>query len=275
MRFSKMALINKQLLPEAFRSVLGLGPFKRYFAVKKFSRGGNVILALFLLACAAAVAAYGVYDAYWWTQRNGLVMFMDKLTGPAIIALLLFLIAFLPTVSAYHHWKMGAVVYEKGFAYRDRKGIRTWRWEDLISLTAAVTRHYTNGVYTGTTHRYTLIDRKNGRLVLGDVINQIEELSRAIEEGIFPILYDRAIGCYNAGESLTFGPVVLNKIGIQIGSKMYPWNDVKQVSIQRGILRVSKRDGGLFSGARAAASTIPNLRVLLSIVDQIVGIKAA
>ena len=267
--------MNNPQLPEAFQSVFGFGALKRYFPVKKFSRWGNALLGAFLLAGSAAIAAYGLYEAYWWTQRNGPVMFMDKLTGPAVIAAVLFLIAIFVAASAYSHWNMGAVIYENGLAYRDRKGVRTWRWEDVVSLTSAVVRHYTNGVYTGTTHRYTLIDRQGGKLVLGDVFIKVEELAAAVEAGIFPKLYERAIGSYNAGETLTFGPVILNKTGIQIGKKMYPWSEVKQVSIQRGIVQVSKKDGGWFSGASATASSIPNLRVLLSIVDQIVGIKAA
>jgi hypothetical protein len=49
---------------------------------------------------------------------------------------------------------------------------------------------------------------------------------------------------------------------------------VKEVSIHQGILKVSRKDGGWFSGASAAASVIPNLRVLLSIIDQVTGVKA-
>jgi hypothetical protein len=39
-------------------------------------------------------------------------------------------------------------------------------------------------------------------------------------------------------------------------------------------LKVSKKDGGWFSGASAAAASIPNLRVLLAIIHQVVGVKA-
>jgi hypothetical protein len=49
---------------------------------------------------------------------------------------------------------------------------------------------------------------------------------------------------------------------------------VKEVSIHQGILKVSRKDGGWFSGASAAASVIPNLRVLLAIIQQLVGLKA-
>lgn len=38
-------------------------------------------------------------------------------------------------------------------------------------------------------------------------------------------------------------------------------------------LRVMKKDGGWFSGAFVAVGSIPNLAVLLAIVDQVVGLK--
>jgi hypothetical protein len=72
---------------------------------------------------------------------------------------------------------------------------------------------------------------------------------------------------------LIFGPVAVSKAGIRIGKKTYPWMDVKQVSVQRGILKVAKKDSGWFSGASAAASVIPNLSVLLNIIYQVVGLK--
>ncbi|MCX6099935.1 MAG: hypothetical protein NTV92_00605, partial [Candidatus Bipolaricaulota bacterium] len=79
---------------------------------------------------------------------------------------------------------------------------------------------------------------------------------------------------YNAGQTIVFGSVAISKAGIAIGKKTYPWADVKEVSIHQGILKVSRKEGGWFSGARASASTIPNLRVLLTIIQQGIGLKA-
>jgi hypothetical protein len=58
-----------------------------------------------------------------------------------------------------------------------------------------------------------------------------------------------------------------------LAKKTYPWIEVQQVSIQQRILKVSKKGGGWFSGARASASVIPNLNVLLNIIYQVVGLK--
>ena len=266
--------MNNPQLPEAFNSVPGLGMPKAYFPVKGINRGGSLVFFFLFLGGSAAVFLYGLYDAYLAYQRHGPAMLDDRLTAPAIGALVLFGLGLLGGWSAYANWNKGAAVFERGFACRDRKGIKAWRWEDVVSLTAAVTRHYTNGIYTGTSHVYTLFNRQNERLVLNDVYAKVEELAKAIEQNIYPALYERAAGLYNSGQVLTFGPVAISKSGIQIGKKTYPWTDVQQVSIQKGVLRVSQKGGGWFSGASAMAASIPNLGVLLSIIDQTVGIKA-
>ncbi len=265
--------MNNPQIPEAFTSVMGLGAPREYFAPKPMSRLGSLVASLLLLGGAALLALYGVYEAYNWSSY-GSAMVTSKLTGPLVFAGILFLFGVWAGWSTYSNWNKGVMIYDHGFAYRDRKGIQTWRWDIVISITAAITRHYTNGIYTGTTHIYTLFNNQNERIVLNDSFKKVEELAAMVEQGIYPPLYERASQAYNTGQTLTFGPVAINKGGIVIGKKNYPWQDVKQVSIQNGFVKVSKKDGGWFSGASASAAVIPNLKILLAIINQVVGVSA-
>ncbi len=267
--------MNNPQIPEAFISVIGLGASRGYFPVKKWTRWGGLVFFFLLLTGAVLVFLFGIYDTYVAVQQHGPAMIDDKLPGPLGIAFILFAVGLLAGWSAYANWNKGVVAYERGFAYNDRKGTQVWRWEDVASMTSAITRHYTNGIYTGTTHVYTLYNRQNQRLVLADSIGKVEELAKNIDENIFPLLYGRAADQYNTGQAIVFGPVSISKTGIAIGKKTYPWTDVKEVSIHQGVLKVSRKDGGWFSGASAAAAVIPNLRVLLTIIQQVVGLKAA
>jgi hypothetical protein len=171
------------------------------------------------------------------------------------------------------NWIKGVGVYEQGLAVRDRKSVQLRRWQDIISMTAAVRRNYMNGIYTGTTHVYSLFDSQNKRLVLNDSYVKVEELAKIIQDSIFPILYERASKQYNSGQTLVFGPVSISNAGLQIGKKKYAWTEIQQVSIHQGILRISKEGGSWFSGARVSSSTIPNLNVLLNLIQQVVGLK--
>ncbi len=272
--FAQGAIVNNPPFPEAFTSVvIGLGAPKRYFPIKNLNRAGSLVAFLILLTGSVLVFLYGLYTTFVAYQKHGPATIDDKLVWPAIIAFILLLPGLAAGWSAYVNWKKGVALYERGFAVRDRKGFRSWHWEEVASLTAAVTRHYSSGIYTGTTHLYTLYNQRNERLVLNDVYVKVEELAKAIEECIFPLLYGRAADQYNTGLMLVFGPMAINKAGIQIGKKTYPWAEVKEVSIQQGTVKVSKKDGGWFSGSSAAVASIPNLRVLLAIIHQMVGVK--
>jgi hypothetical protein len=266
--------MNNPKIPDQFNAISGLGTLLDYFPVRSWNRRGSLVISLLFLAGTVLVFLFGIYQAVLAARLHGPSMIDDKLAVPVGTALVLFVFGLLAGWNAFANWNKGAAVYDRGFAYRDRKGLQAWRWEEVTSLTSAITRHYTNGIYSGTSHRYTLFNHQNARLVLSDSIGKVELVAQAIDENIFPLLYGPAAGLYNTGQTLVFGPVAISKTGITIGKKTYPWLDVNEVSIRRGVLKVSRKEGGWLSGARAAASAIPNLRVLLAIVNQVVGVKA-
>jgi hypothetical protein len=265
--------MNDLQIPEIYNSVTGLGARRIYYPAKNWNRLGNLVICLVLLVGAVIVLLFGIYTTYLAYQDNGPAMIDDKLPVPLVIAIILAGFGMLAGWGAYTNWKKGVLVCERGFAYNERKGFQVWHWEDVVSMKSAITRHYTNGIYTGTTHVYTLLNRQDLRLVLADSIRNIEELAKLIDESIFPRLYEFAAGQYNSGQPVVTGPVAISKAGITISKKTYPWPEVKEVSINRGVLKVSRKEGGWFSGASAPASSIPNLRVLLTIIHQVVGLK--
>ena len=265
--------MNTPPFPNAFASKRsGLGAPKRYFPVKYLNRVGSLVAFFFLLSAAVMVFLDGLLVTYLAYQKHGPAVIGDSLVVPGILAFVLFLAGVAAGWWAFVNWGRGVVVYERGFAVHDRKGFQLWPWEEIVSLTQAVTRHYASENSTGMTHVYRLVNRQNQRLVLSDVYTKVEELAIIIQAAILPGLYEQAARQYNAGQRLVFGPVTIDQAGIQIGKKTYAWAEVRQVSIQRGILKVSKTESGWFSGASAPVSVIPNLNVLLNIIHQVVGL---
>lgn len=244
-----------------------------FFPLRKGRRWASLILALVLLIGSVGVIIYGIYLADISWQRYGAAVVGETLFWPLVFAAGLFLLSIVFTWITYANWGKAIVLYQNGFAYKDRRGLRLWRWKDVAALRMAVTRHDLFGINTGATHVYSVENRNGSRLALNDAFRRVEELARVVEENTFPLLFEQASQQYNSGRNLAFGPVMVNQASIQIGRKSYAWGEVQQVSIQQGILKVSKKGGGWLSGARAAAADIPNLRVLLSIIDQLVGIQ--
>ncbi len=261
-------------IPEGFPAVLtGLGTPVRYFPIRKVNKTGSLVVCILFLLGSIAVFLYGLSTAYTAYSQHGASVIAGKLTTPLLIALGLFLLGLWAGWSAWTNWTRGVLLYEKGFVIRSRKGVWNWSWPDIASITTRITRHYTNGIYTGTTHEYTLLNRQNERLRINDVFGKVEELAGIIEQNVFPLLYEPAAQLYNEGKPLVFGPVTLSKAGPYFGKKTIPWEDVKEVSLKRGNLKISRKSGGILSGASVPTHTIPNLRVLLAIIDQVVGLK--
>ncbi len=261
-----------QALPKKFSNLTGMGTPVQVF-LPKTSMAINVIIILLLLLVGGGAIAYAL-NIFWqrWGRYYPPVIY-EAMAPWVIGALIAFVIAILIIRSIYRRRKLGAVVFTNGFAYSDHKGVQTWRWDQVQDVTANVTRHYTNGIYTGTTHIYTLVKTSGEKLVINDNIKDVGEFYNHLQNNTLQYRYQRLADAYNRGETVTFGPVTIGKQGgIKIGKKTFPWDQVEQVTIEKGVLSVKKKDGGWFSGATATAETIPNLHVLLSIINQIVGL---
>ncbi len=260
-------------VPDQFSQVYGLGTPLGYFPVKNLSRWGVGIIAIILLGGAGVAFLFGIYDGYVQTQRYGPAVLERTVLPPMIFAIIAFLIGVGLALSAFFNWKKAALVYEHGLAYSDRDSLEQWRWEEVEEFFVAITKHYTNGIYTGTTHIYTLRKRDGSTLKFDNRYKQVETLGKLISRAVAPIQYKRLLEKVKLGQTVTLGPITINREQLSIKKKMFSWGEIEQVGIRRGTVSIKKKDGGWFSGATAAVSTIPNLDAFLQVVDQIVSVK--
>lgn len=261
-------------VPEQFSSVYGLGTPVGVFPTTNGSRWVSAVFGVLLLGGAALVVVYGMYDTYVQTTKYGPAVLQRVIALPACSGIIMLLVGAGLAISAFLNWNTAAVVYEKGLAYNDRKGLQTWRWEEVNQFFIAITKHYTNGIPTGTTYLYTLRKTDGSQLKLNNKFTKIQNLGSLIQKNVFPQQYEQLVQALKNGQTVALGPVALSKDGIVVSKKAFPWSEVEQVGIQRGFVSVKKKGGGWFSGASAAVSSIPNLEAMLAVVDQIVKVKA-
>ena len=260
--------------PAEFHSVFGFGNLKSIFPVKKSAKFGNLVATLVFFGAAMVAFAFGLWNTYTRWQKFGPAVILRTITGPTIVAIVLFIIGLITAWNTFSNWKKTVGIYDQGFAYNDRKGLRSWRWSEINSMTSAITKHYTNGVYSGTTHVYTLLKEDGNKVILNDAISKVEEAAGMIREEIYPLLYAKNAQAYNAGKKVSFGPVSIAKgEGVQIGKKIFPWDGIDHVVVQKGFVQLAKKGEGKFSGASISAASVPNLEVLLSIANQVIGNK--
>lgn len=260
-------------LPKQFENLTGMGiPVEVYSG--KTALALNIILSALLFLGGGGALIYALYILWMrWGRYYPPVIF--KAVLPWLIgALIAFVVAVLFLWGIYTRRKKAVVIYSNGFAYSDRKKVVAWHWDQVKDVTANVIRHYTNGIPSGTTHQYTLVHNNGDKLVINDQIKGIENVFTHVQNNTLQRRYQQLANEFNSGGPVSFGSVSIGKeTGIQIGKKVYPWDEVEEVAINKGMLSVKKKDGGWFSGASATAGTIPNLHVLLSILNQIVGLK--
>jgi hypothetical protein len=147
-----------------------------------------------------------------------------------------------------------------------------YRWDDIGAVWQQITKRYVNGVYTGTTHLYTLRRYDGEQIKLNDSLGKVEELGNLVQNETFKRLMPKAIATYNAGGTVVFGKISVSPQGISNGKETLPWTEVKGVTIDRGMISVSKQGKWLRWASDTAANT-PNLYVFLQLVDAIIGIK--
>lgn len=260
-------------LPEAFSSVTGLGTPVDYFPLSKTNRLVFPIMAAAMIIASAITCGWGADAGYGGYMRYGLASVYDLVSVPVIFTAGLFIGGIATAVYVLVNRSRCVVAYEKGLVYQDRHGLQPVRWEEIGEFYLSITRHFSYGIPTGTSYRYTVKKPGGGKLVFDNGIQNVQHLGGLIGRSILPIQYKLAADVYNSGQTASFGPVAVNRAGLTISKKTYPWNEIEQVSVHDGVFKVSKKGGGWFSGASTPVASIPNLEAMLSIIDQVVGVK--
>ena len=164
------------------------------------------------------------------------------------------------------------LVFPDGLTYTVRGATEIVRWEDVTEVLQQITKHYTNGVYTGTTHIYTVRRVSQPELKFNDAFKNVEQLGNTIQQESYKRLLPRAIATYNAGGILHFGKLSVSQQGLSNGKEMLPWSDIKGIKLDKGVIAVSKQGKWLNWTTTSVAQT-PNIFVFTALVDSIIGLN--
>lgn len=195
----------------------------------------------------------------------------DSDTG---IALLLGGLGLLAIAASIYMFSYGAIykswhiyVFEQGFLFKKgNEAPQPFRWDQIEAVWYEVTRHYTNGIYTGTSHRYR-VRRKDGyQIVLNDRFANVGQLGDTISNQITRTLLPQVIAAYKAGQTITFGPLSVNQQGlVNVLGHVLPWSEIKDIAMQRGYVAVS-RSGKWLKWSSLPVKSIPNVFVFIALV---------
>jgi hypothetical protein len=168
-------------------------------------------------------------------------------------------------------WQARIVVFRKGFAHFKRGRMTVYPYDEIGGVWQAITKHYYNGVYTGTTYNYTV--QGNGvRMSINNVYPMVQWLGERIQNEVGNRVFQRSIQALNQHETARFGRLTVSPEGIGCDGTVLPWSEVEKVEIQQGIISVRKQ-GKWFNWGKVTVAEVPNVFVFIALVDNIIGIN--
>jgi hypothetical protein len=253
-------------VPNAFESVVELGPAAAVYEPQTGRLLVVVIMLIVALAFGGGAAAFSLIPARavsgpaWDVFIPGAIF--------ALLALFLFAVAAGKFWSAFGGVRM-AVLYRDGIACAGRKGVAAWRWPEIASITTDVTR--TSGRRGGVYIDRSYILRNSAGAQIGlnnDALEDVEGLADAIKRNVYAILGPQEAQYYQSGQPLSFGPITVSRQdGIQHGGRRYGWDEIVQLKVKEGLLRISTKDGGWLGGRHTIrTASIPNVEILCQLL---------
>ncbi len=166
----------------------------------------------------------------------------------------------------FYHCRQGFIVKE------GMNAAQPFRWDQIPVVWRNVKiTHIYNRVTRVIAKITYIIQRVDGyTFYLDHALDNFDLMCKNIEAETRKILLPPAIQSYMYGQMLTFGPIVLNRQGISNGREWLPWYQIEaitnQVDYDNEIIKV-KRMGSWLSWKKITTANIPNLSVLLALVD--------
>lgn len=155
-------------------------------------------------------------------------------------------------------------IHQKGVILA-RQQIITLRWEEISGIATTAYQPSLFGMQRAIRYRATLFPNIGKPISIhGSYVNLPECISR-IKAKLYPRLTTALTPLFMSGKWIFFGPVAIQRNNLRFQKIEIPWSKVRRVSVVKGDLVVELVDK---SSKRISAGKIPNIEILLQLIDQ-------
>ncbi len=167
------------------------------------------------------------------------------------------------------------------------------RWQDVPLVWQGITRRYVNGSYVGTDYRYVLRladgrtktfagterdgrkpPEQPGSAPSATLPITLAQLGNVIQQAVTSVQFPRSVQLINAGQAVSFGPLWISAAGIGHEDQGLRWDEVEEVKVHQGVVRVKKADKWL-TWEKVPVAQVPNFFVFMDLVKALLARKAA
>jgi hypothetical protein len=144
------------------------------------------------------------------------------------------------------------------------------RWEDITGITSATIQDKLWG-YTLRTRLQLMIFITQGKpITFDDQIDNITELTTRIKANLYPRLLPGFRARFQAGQTLSFGPLSIQSNTLIIRNRQIPWEKVTHITVSAGHLVVETHGQGSEhkKNIRIPITQIPNLELLFQVLQR-------
>lgn len=159
----------------------------------------------------------------------------------------------------YRAWHV--YVCKEGFVFTSGKKHEPYRWDAIASVMLDIRNAKMYGINVGTSHKYTVQRNDGEKLVLNDKFIDVDALGNTVTQEATQHMLPKVMADFNAGQTITFGPLSVNQQGVSNGKNMLPWPEVHGVFVNKGFVTVLQK-GKKSSWANIQVSKVPNVFVL-------------
>ncbi|MBN2006125.1 MAG: hypothetical protein JXA21_22405 [Anaerolineae bacterium] len=161
-------------------------------------------------------------------------------------------------INVWRNWPLAMNVYENGFEYIDRHGVKTNLWEEVESVRQQVIRYYQYGfIPSGTSYWISLQTKNGGYFIVDNRFSKVKKLAEAVQERVANSQLPKYLADLEAGNRIEFGSLGFDHEGVYQSNKKLPWNEVGKVEFKSGNLVISKK-GAWGSWYKASVAEMPN-----------------
>jgi hypothetical protein len=228
-----------------------------------------------------APLGYGGYQAFAIFQKYGPVPALSRSAPWLILGGTLLLVWLSISLYRWARAMPGVRLHANGLYIEGRRQ-RSLAWDQIDGIAHGVMAPDPGSWGSRSRHlRYQaiLIPNKGSPVHLrgsGDGksgLPELPELVSRVKASLYPVLQPELARMFRSGVPLSFGPVRIDRDGIRLrrrrpfpGTLCVPWRHVKRITIHSGYFLVELGDRR--GHHRLPVSQIPNLEILLKIIDQ-------